>query len=174
MPSPFLSIHPNSLHHSKATQSTAAQGPSPYTSAKTEWSLRPGSISLILVPLVTADPAGQLLMCLSYLLIKLQAPFEHRNHVVLSRTCLASTMMPCYHPLEKGKTCISHRKIEKSRLSLLKKNRDSGHRVHTELPWATLLETPDPTQSEDKIPSAKFFLMVHMAKSLSFGKTPSL
>lgn len=45
-----------------------------------------------------------------------------------------------------------------------------------ELPWVTLLDTflglLTQHSQREKIPSAEFLLMVHMAKSLSFGMHP--
>lgn len=83
MPSPFLATYQNFLNHSKLTWSTTAKGPSLGTPTNIKWCSFLGASVLPLVPLITdCCPAGQLLVDVSDLLIKLHAPFECRNHVV--------------------------------------------------------------------------------------------
>ena len=119
------------------------KGPSLHTPTNIKLSLPAGSISFS-----TGPTHYTLLSCwsashvyLSYLLIKLQAPFAYRNHL-LPFLYLASKMMSHWLPWEKGKTYTSHRnKAENTKLSLLKGNRDIVVGGHPDLPWVTLLAT---------------------------------
>ena len=127
VPSPFLTIHQNSLIHSNLPKVPLPRG-LPYTIllVKSDLFLIGASI-LPLVPLITdCCPAGQLLLQESCIIIFILSIYSDALLVTLRK---------------KEKTCISHgNKIEKSRLSRLKEI-DSGVTVHRKLPWATLLAT---------------------------------